>query len=128
MSIGDCEEGMVTATQNTRQNRKKCLPPFARAGKSISGFLFGVASLRCAIVLACTLALGSLGVADTTSSITANFNGTAIAGGDTIWFTSVLKASGLGSNPVTIILWNAVVCVPGNGTNYPAPRPDSHIA
>src|SRR5467141_1728955 len=127
MSIGDCEEGMVTATQNTRQNRKKCLPPFARAGKSISGFLFGVASLRCAIVLACTLALGSLGVADTTSSITANFNGTAIAGGDTIWFTSVLKPSGLGSNPVTIFVRKAAVTFTANGTNYSVPAPDSNI-
>src|SRR5258708_23468283 len=102
MSIGDCEEGMVTATQNTRLNRKKCLPPFSRSGKSISGFLFGVASLRCAIVLACTLALGSLAVADTTSSVTANFNGTAIAGGETIWVTPVLKPSRLCTHPLTI--------------------------
>src|SRR5258706_4721810 len=121
MSIGDCEEGMVTATQNTRQNRKKCLPPFARAGKSISGFLFGVASLRCAIVLACTLALGSLGVADTTSSITANFNGTAIAGGDTILFFSLLKTSGLGRNPVTIFLRKAAVYVTPHLLQYTAP-------
>ncbi len=127
MSIGDCEEGMVTATQNTRLNRKKCLPPFARSGKSISAFLFGVASLRCAIVLACTLALGSLGVADTTSSITANFNGTAIAGGDTIWFTSVLKPSGLGSNPVAIFVRKAAVTFTANGTNYSVPVPDSNI-
>jgi len=118
---------MVTATQNTRLNRKKCLPPFARSGKSISAFLFGVASLRCAIVLACTLALGSLGVADTTSSITANFNGTAIAGGDTIWFTSVLKPSGLGSNPVTIFVRKAAVTFTANGTNYSVPVPDSNI-
>src|SRR5260370_2396528 len=103
MSIGDCEEGMVTATQNTRQNRKKCMPPFAQSGKALSGSLFGVASLRCAIVLACTLALGSLGVADTTSSITANFNGTAIACGVTIWIDLGLVTSTLRLKPTTIL-------------------------
>src|SRR5258706_7407710 len=112
MSIGDCEEGMVTATQNTRQNRKKCLPPFARAGKSISGFLFGVASLRCAIVLACTLALGSLGVADTTSSITAHFNGTANAGGHTMPVNRGLNALRRWRDTQTDIGPHAVVYVP----------------
>jgi hypothetical protein len=36
------------------------------------------------------------------SSITANFDGTAIPAGRTIWFNSVLKVSGLQSAPVTI--------------------------
>jgi hypothetical protein len=36
------------------------------------------------------------------SAISSNFNGTAIPGGDWIWFTSVLKVHGLGSAPVTI--------------------------
>jgi len=36
------------------------------------------------------------------SSITANFNGTPIRGGDFIWFSSVLKVQGLGPNPATV--------------------------
>src|SRR4029450_9338148 len=36
------------------------------------------------------------------SSITSNFNGTPINGGDFIWFNSVLKVRGLGSDPLTI--------------------------
>ena len=40
--------------------------------------------------------------ADPGSSITSNFNGTRIAAGDFIWFNSVLKVQGLGSDPVTI--------------------------
>jgi hypothetical protein len=36
------------------------------------------------------------------STITSNFNGTAIPAGDTVWFNAVLKPSGLGSSPVTI--------------------------
>ena len=36
------------------------------------------------------------------SSITSNFNGTPIRGGDFIWFNSVLKVRGLGADPVTI--------------------------
>jgi hypothetical protein len=35
------------------------------------------------------------------TSITTNFNGTAISSGNYIWFNSVLKPSGLGSAPVT---------------------------
>jgi uncharacterized repeat protein (TIGR01451 family) len=35
-------------------------------------------------------------------SIASNFNGTAIAKGDFIWFNSVLNVKGLGSTPVTI--------------------------
>jgi len=36
------------------------------------------------------------------TSIATNFNGTAINSGSYLWFNSVLKPSGLGSNPVTI--------------------------
>jgi hypothetical protein len=35
-------------------------------------------------------------------SITSNFNGTPINEGDYIWFSSVIKVTGLGSDPVTI--------------------------
>jgi hypothetical protein len=39
---------------------------------------------------------------DGSSTISSNFNGSAIPPGDWIWFTSVLKVHGLGSEPVTI--------------------------
>jgi hypothetical protein len=32
-----------------------------------------------------------------------NFNGTAIAAGDYVWFNAVLKVNGLGSAPATIL-------------------------
>jgi hypothetical protein len=38
----------------------------------------------------------------TGTSISANFNGTPINGGDFVWFNSVAKVQGLGSDPVTI--------------------------
>jgi len=41
------------------------------------------------------------------SSIASNFNGTAIPGGSFIWFSSVFKASGLGSQPVRVFLRSA---------------------
>jgi len=40
--------------------------------------------------------------ADTAVSNPSNFNGTAIASGRTIWFTSVFKVSGVGSSGATI--------------------------
>ena len=50
----------------------------------------------------CLLLAPLSAVAVTPCAISSNFNGTPIAGGNYIWFTSVLKPSGLGSTPVTI--------------------------
>jgi hypothetical protein len=52
---------------------------------------------------------GNHNVCSTCSSITSNFNGTPIAAGNYLWLNSVLKASGLGSNPVTIFFNNATI-------------------
>ena len=43
------------------------------------------------------------------TSITQNFNGTAIPHNDTLWFDAVAKISGAGSNPVTITVTNQTV-------------------
>jgi hypothetical protein len=83
--------------------------------------------LRSAAVFACVLAVGSVALADTTSSISANFNGTAITSGDTIWFSSVLKPSGLGVNPVTIFVRKSTIQFTANGTSYNVPVPDANI-
>jgi hypothetical protein len=62
-----------------------------------------------------------------TSSIVSNFNGTAVPAGDYIWFNSVLKASGLGSSPVTITITGASITFTANGTTYTLPVPDARI-
>jgi hypothetical protein len=51
-------------------------------------------------------------IAPTVSSITSNFNGTAIGAGSTVWFNSVMKVSGLGANPVTLRVDNATISSP----------------
>jgi RHS repeat-associated protein len=61
------------------------------------------------------------------SSITANFNGTAIGAGNTLWFNSVLKPSGLGSSPVTIRFVSQTISFTANGQNYTLAVPDSAI-
>jgi SdrD B-like domain len=48
-------------------------------------------------------------ITPTVSSIVSNFNGTAIQAGSTLWFNSVMKVSGLGSNPVTVRVTDASV-------------------
>ncbi|HEY1376789.1 MAG TPA: SdrD B-like domain-containing protein [Gemmataceae bacterium] len=48
-------------------------------------------------------------IVPTVSAITSNFNGTAIPAGASIWFSSVGKVSGLGSDPVTIHITNATI-------------------
>lgn len=47
------------------------------------------------------------------STITSNFNGTAIAANDTLWFSSVFKPSGIGSDPVTIRVTGQQITSPG---------------
>ena len=52
----------------------------------------------------------------TTSSITGNFNGTAIPANDTVWFSSVAKVQGTGSSPVTIEISNQTISFTANGS------------
>jgi hypothetical protein len=62
-----------------------------------------------------------------TSTITSNFNGTAIAQGDYIWFTGVLTLKGLGSSPTTLFVSHASVTFTANGTTYTVKVPSSAI-
>jgi hypothetical protein len=90
--------------------------------------LFSLKPLTWVLVLvASLLVFTEVARADTTSSISANFNGTAIPAGDTIWFSSVLKPSGLGSNRVTIFVRKSTITFTANGTNYNIAAPDANI-
>jgi len=62
-----------------------------------------------------------------TSAISSNFNGTAIAGGDHVWFNAVLKVNGLGSSPATIFVTSASITFTANGHTYVLTVPDSQI-
>lgn len=62
-----------------------------------------------------------------TSSIVSNFNGTAIPAGDSIWFSSVLKVSGIGTSPVRVFLRAASVQFTAAGQTYLLPVPDATI-
>jgi hypothetical protein len=61
------------------------------------------------------------------SSIASNFNGTAIGAGDSVWFSSVFKVNGLGSNPVSLHVTNQTISFSANGTNYNLNVPDDSI-
>jgi len=58
------------------------------------------------------------------TSIRNNFNAFPINAGNYIWFTSVLKAKGLGSNPVTITFTNQTITSPNFG---PLNVPDATV-
>ena len=62
-----------------------------------------------------------------TSAISSNFNGTAIAAGDYVWFNAVFKVNGLGSEPATIVFTNASITFTADGQTYTLPVPDSEI-
>ena len=62
-----------------------------------------------------------------TSAITSNFNGTAIAGGDFIWFNGVVKVNGLSASPRTIFVTHATITFTANGKAYLLTVPDSEI-
>jgi cysteine-rich repeat protein len=57
----------------------------------------------------------------------ADFNGTAIAAGSTLWFTSVMKVSGVGSRPVHLYFNQAHIQFSANDSNYDLPVPDANI-
>ncbi len=61
------------------------------------------------------------------SSIVSNFNGTPIAAGNTIWFSSVAKVSGVGANPVTLSIVIAEIDFSAAGTTYQVPVPNATI-
>jgi hypothetical protein len=62
-----------------------------------------------------------------TSAITSNFNGTAIAAGDYVWFNAVLKVNGLGSTPATVFVTHPSITFTANGQPYKLKVPDSQI-
>jgi hypothetical protein len=66
-------------------------------------------------------------VPSTVSSITSNFNGTAIPAGDTIWFSSVAQVQGVGSSPVTIQVVNQTISFTANGVNETVSVPNTQL-
>ncbi len=74
-----------------------------------------------------TSTLTATPIPGTSSSIASNFNGTAISAGNTIWFNSVAKISGAGSNLAHIKVSQAAIQFSANGTNYSLPVPDTFI-
>jgi hypothetical protein len=61
------------------------------------------------------------------SAIQANFNGTAINAGDTIWFNSEVKVSGLGATPATLHLVNSAIDFSAGGTSYHLNVPNADV-
>jgi hypothetical protein len=73
-----------------------------------------------------TCTAGAIGTQ--TSTIVSNFNGTPIAAGRTIWFNSVLKASGVSTTaPTAIQLRNAHVLFSDGSTSYDVSVPNANI-
>jgi hypothetical protein len=62
-----------------------------------------------------------------TSTITSNFNGTAINQGDYIWFTGVINLKGLGSSPTTLYVSHASITFTANNQTYIVEVPSSAI-
>lgn len=60
-------------------------------------------------------------------SISSNFNGTSIQGGDFIWFNSVVKVSGLGGQPVTVCFAGLPIQFTVGGVRVTVPLPPSSI-
>ncbi len=85
---------------------------------------------RLMFLLICVLTVvapASAAYQECTSTITSNFNGTAIAQGDYIWFTGVLNVKGLGTSPTTVYVSHASITFTANGTTYNLKVPSSAI-
>src|SRR5262249_22025322 len=66
-------------------------------------------------------------VLSTLSSITANFNGTAIPAGASVWFNGAFTATGLPKTPVTVHVENGSIDFTSGGTAYHVPVPNGVI-
>jgi hypothetical protein len=64
-------------------------------------------------------------VLSTVSSITSNFNGTAIPANDSVWFSSVAKVQGVGSAPATVTVDHQTISFTANGVAYTLNVPDT---
>jgi cysteine-rich repeat protein len=59
------------------------------------------------------------------SSISSSFNSTAIPAGRTIWFTSVVKVTGVGTTPVHIYFNRSHIQFTASSVSYDLPTPDA---
>jgi hypothetical protein len=80
--------------------------------------------LICVLIV---VAPASAAYQECTTTITGNFNGTAIAQGDYIWLTGVLKVKGLGTSPTIVYVSHASITFTANGTTYNLKVPSSKI-
>lgn len=70
---------------------------------------------------------GGVNNCTTEKSITSDFNGTPIPGNDFIWFTSVVKVSGLPSQPTWLSFRNQQITFTANGKQYNLSVPDAEL-
>jgi hypothetical protein len=76
----------------------------------------------------CLEGLEERAVPSSTSIISSNFNGTAIPAGDSVWFNSVVKVSGVGPSGATLHLSNAEVDFTSKtGTPYQLSLPNAAL-
>ena len=80
-----------------------------------------IAILLILMLMPCTSAFA------VTGTINANFNNTAISGGNYIWFSSSVHVMGLGNHPAKIFVRNASIMFESGGASYIVPVPDSDI-
>src|SRR5579864_5405775 len=102
------------------------LPGLKQRKERVGAERIQLASLKTPVGLGSTHALLQSNVTGE-SSIASNFNGTAIPGGSFIWFGSVFKASGLGSQPARVFLRSASLQFTAAGATYTLPVPDATI-
>jgi len=85
------------------------------------------ALLLVSVAMLATVASARPNYQECTSAISGNFNGTAIAEGDYVWFTSVFTVKGMGSNPVTVFVSHASITFTANNQNYTIEVPNSVV-
>lgn len=66
-------------------------------------------------------------VCNSLSTIQSNFNGTEIAANNYIWFNSIVKVSGRGSDPATLRFVGSKIQFSANGNNYELSLPGTEI-
>ena len=83
-------------------------------------------NLRNVMIIAAILMIGSSAIA-ATGEITSDFNNTAIAEGDYIWFSSSAQLMGVGNHPAKVYVRNAGIIFEADGLSYLISVPDSTV-
>ena len=133
IKLGGANQGDFAIQSNTCPMSPSSLSPAASCAISVTNTPQAAGARTATLTITDNSSSGSAQTvsmaAVALSSIASNFNGTAIGGGNTIWFNAVLSPKGINNaaNPVSIYMSQSSITFTSGTTNSTVPVPNSVI-